>query len=156
MQKRDLISWRFLALIAGMVMPFELNAQAGFPDPTACLIANSELDDIYSSAIQPQCLILAGDACAKNADAGACLAALNATIEGLYTQISSALPAQLGVDEAGENQYAEALKSAQKVFVQKTECADMVGISQAACTYKAYSQQILSLIQYADQTAVWP
>ena len=125
-------------------------------DPIPCLLANHELDDLYRQALQPQCLTLAGDYCAKSPDAGACLIELNTTLRTLYTDISSGLPATIDGDEATVKRYTDAVARAATVFDVNPDCQRYQGISLEACALKAFSEQLTTLIEYAEQAASWP
>lgn len=125
-------------------------------DPIPCLLANHALDDLYRQSLQPQCLTLAGDYCAKSPDAGACLVELNTTLRTLYSDISSGLPATIDGDDSAVKRYNETVTRAATVFNQNPDCQRYEGISLEACAMKAFNEQIVILIEYAEQTASWP
>ena len=143
------------AMLFFVLSTFSVSAQSS-SDPIPCLLANHGLEDLYRQALQPQCLTLAGDYCAKSPDAGACLTALNTTLSTLYSDISSRLPATIDGDEAAVKRYTEAKDRAALVFNQNPDCQRYQGISLEACALKAFNEQIIIMIEYAEQTASWP
>lgn len=125
-------------------------------DPIPCLLASHDLDDLYRQSLQPQCLALAGDYCAKSPDAGACLVELNTILRALYSDLSGGLPTTIDGDEAAVKRYNETVARAAVVFENNPDCQRYDGISLEACALKTFSEQITILIEYAEQTASWP
>ena len=143
-----------LALNSGAIA--QSASSSDIPDPSSCLTAISTLDDLFSDALYPQCLKLAGDACAKHSDIPGCLNGLNETMQSLYSTVTSGLPDAITGEDAAIAKYADLRDQAAGVFERGTACGSAQGISKSVCIYQAYGEQIVPLIKYAKDLGTWP